>query len=1203
VRAVALRAPGGPEVVARAADSPAGRRSATAAGKESLADPGDGITRTRCRVVVGEGHPFASADRVNVRGLGPPYDGAQVVTFATPTEIHYIVDNPKSTPVTAGARQLPGGFSTSGSPAGHTLDRRLPAPWTGSEWSVAGWVRKTDDGRDASAGGAGVFAAKDCSDARMSPSQPHIVHSGDGTPGTYRLVLPDGPSADFGPATRDVWVHLAVVRSGNSIQLYYDGVAVGSIDVSASPALGSTFLGFGFGFSPNLAASLPCLLDRWGIWLGRALSAAEVSELHGAGSGPVFAALSAGLVSGLSAWYDFDEVSGAGGDASGNGNHLVERGLVPSGEGIAGGIPFSSASTLGLVVGTGRTQICGNGVPSDAGSSSEYLRYVLTVRRDGGVVSFFRNGEPIGSAAIDPGLVGPASGTSQLLSPSDRLSAPHGSFEHFLISGDALTDEQVAGLGGCLSIRTNRTSGVGPLAVLFDATELAQVDRMAKQDYHYLWAFTRAGETALHDGSTAPWRGQAYARCTGFFVSQVFEEEGSYDAHLAVVTPPYDRQGRPQPQSCLFVGKVATIDVEPWPTSTITYYVSSTHPARSNSNPGTSPDAPLASVVAATSKIDRPNVRVLLKAGEEFPIGTVINLSSATGPLLIGSYGDPAAGRPTLIASTRTAYPGSVSSILIDRAYDVRISGIAVQDTGISDESSPEHPKHVFSSSGTRLLLIHDMDVRGSNRLLYLRWDDRCVVVDRCRIDAVGDYAILGDIGNAVAVSRCVLDLNPSQHIIRYQNALRTQITHCNRLSGPFVLKTGGAWATHREETRHSVVTDNFGDLIHYTSSYSQSVLGPIWVTVERNRAREIIFQGDQFSFRDNDTFSGKIGLYDSDAYRSGRSENWRCYGNRLESGRTVTFTPGGRALVNEANENLGAAVLTAPAIGMATAVPDAAILAASGFGAGPKRWSFRWMRRPASGSEPFEPLAGQVALALFDQPEEPGTYEYRLDVVDEAGAEALGAKVATLIVPSSRPEPDYELIPPGPSAGLAGQPSAPFTVSFREGTEVAGPIAVVPRCDGPGRFDPPEVSLSSETPSANFHFIPNPDAPGAWQISTDNDGGLVDPRPVTFLVTLVVAPPPDVPTTIGIEPSDVLPPAERPSPGLAPRPPREDRFHQKGLRPGRVAPGLAPRPSPDRLDPASPALPGVDRPGLSPTPLPSAQGQSLTPRPPGRGS
>jgi hypothetical protein len=1206
---LAVRAPGGPEVVARAADSMAGRRSATAAGLEPLAGTGDGILRVRCRVAVGDGHPFASADRVNVRGLGPPYDGMQILTFATPTEIHYVVDDPVSAAATAGARRFPGGFSASGSPAGHTLDRRLLAPWTGPEWSVSGWVRKADDGRDAAAGGAGIFAAKGCSDARTSPSQPHIVHSGDGTPGSYRLVLPGGPSADFGPATRDVWVHLAAVRSGDSIQLYYDGAPAGSIDVSADPTQGSTFLGLGFGFGPDLAASLPCLLDRWGIWLGRSLSAAEVSALHGGGSGPAFAAMPAGLTAGLSAWYDFDEVSGAGEDASGNGNHLVERGLVPAGEGIAGGIPFSSASTPGLVVGTGRTLIADIGTPSDAGSGSEYLRHVLTVRRDGGVVSFFRNGEPIGSAAIDPGLVGPASGTSRLLSTSDRLPAPHGSIEHVLISAQAMTDEQVAGLGARLSTRTSRTSGVGPLAVLFDATELARVDRMAKQDYHYLWAFTLAGEAALHDTSTAPWRGQAYARSTGFFVSQVFEREGSYDAHLAVVTPPYDRQGRPQPQSCLFVGKVATIDVEPWPESTITYYVSSSHPARDDSNPGTSPDAPLATVVAATSKVNRPNVRVLLKAGEEFPIGTVIDLSSLTGPLLIGSYGDPAAGRPTLIPSTRAAYPAASHSVAIDQTYDVRISGIAVRDTGIGDSTSPEYAKLVFMSGGTRLLLLHDMQILGAHRLLFLRWDDRCVVVDRCGIDGVGDYAIFASIGNAVAVSRCDLDLNPSEHIIRFQNALRTQITHCDRKSGPFIMKLGGAWSTHRYESRYSVVTDNVADLIHTTAPPDHDILGPMWVTIERNFTRDTHSEGDQISVRDNDPvgtspYWGSLGLLDvPGSSRSGASQNWRCYGNRLEPGKRVNFLSGARALVNEGNENTGATSLSAPPIGLAAAVPDAAVLAASGFGDGPGRRSYRWMRRRAGDGGPFRPLAGQVASTLFDMPEEPGAYEYRLDVINEAGAEAQGLGAVTLVVPTARPEPDYVLIPPSPPVGLAGEPSAPFTVSLREGVGLAGPVSLTPGCDGPGRFDPPVISLSGEAPSAPFYFTPDPGDLGTRLISTTNDGTLLDPRPVGFSVTAIVAPPPDSPT-IGIEPPEVLPPVERPAPGLSPRPPRREHSRREvGQRPGSRTQGLAPPSSPKAPDLTGRAAPGAGRQGLSPPPTPGRPGKSLSPRPPGRGS
>ncbi|WP_145279886.1 LamG domain-containing protein [Tautonia plasticadhaerens] len=1177
---LAIRAPGGPEVVARASEALAGRRAATAVEIQTVPDPGDGIVRVRCRVDVGDGHPFANGDRVRVRGLGPPYDGYHPVALATPTEIRYVVEGPMSAPALAGARRLPGASSS----AGHTLDRRLPVAWAGTEWSVAGWVRKADDSRDGVAGGSGVFAAKDGADARLSSTRPHIVHSGGGSPGAYRLSLPGGPAADFGPAPKDAWVHLAAVRSGGAITLYYDGVAAGSIDVSGNPAMGSTFTGFGFGVAPDLGASLPCLLDNWGIWMGRALTGAEVSALHGGGSAPAYGGLAAGLAAGLSAWYDFDEVSGAGEDATGHGHRLVERGLVPAGEGVGGGIPFASASTSGLVVGSGRTLIA-DGIPSEAGTGSEYLRHVLTVRRDGGTVSFFRDGVPIGSSAIDPGLVGPASGTSRLLSPGDRLPAPHGSVDHVVASGAAMADDQVAALAIRLSVRTNRTSGVGPLAVLFDATQVAQVDRMAMQDYYYLWAFTRAGEAALHDGSTAPWRGQAYARSTGFFVSQVFEEEGSYDAHLAVVTPPYDRQGRPQPQSCLFAGKVATVDVTPWPETTITYYVSSTHPARGDSNEGTSPDAPLETVVKAIAKVDRPNVRILLRRGDRFPIRTSLNLSYVTGPLLLGSYGDPDADRPTLVASTRAEFAGSPASIPFNDIYDVRISGLMIQDTGIYDQSSPEYCKLVFSGSNARLLLVHDFENRGTHRFLSMDYTSRALVIDRCRLASAGDYLVIGSAAHAMAVTRCEFEANPELHFFRYQNSLRTQMTHCTRNSGRYIYGAGKSWKNLRWETRFSVVTDTYGDLLGY-SAFGNDRMGPAWAVVERNRLRSLSGQGDQITIRDND-FSvpnASVAMHNGDSILADKSENWRYYGNRLIQGASFHSDAGTRPLVNEGNEPLGVGTMAAPAIGMAVAAPDAAILAAEGPGAGPEPLRFRWMRRRAGGAGPFEPLAGQTASAVLDLPGGPGAYEYRLDVVGESGAEALGSRVVTLEIPTGRPEQGYDLVAPSPPAGLAGRPSDPFAVSLRPGVDPGGPVSVVPSSDGPGRFDPPGVTLSVGAPSATFRYIPDPDGLGAVRISTTNDAGLVDPPAVTFSATTVIVPPPAEPTTpvarpVDLEPPDVVPPARMPAPGLVPRPPA-------------LEPGLAGR-----------GLPAESSGGPAASPFPVLSGRSLAAPPLDRGS
>src|SRR5690606_5540177 len=247
-------------------------------------------------------------------------------------------------------------------------------------------------------------------------------------------------------------------------------------------------------------------------------------------------------------------------------------------------------------------------------------------------------------------------------------------------------------------------------------------------------------------------------RSTGFFVSQVFEQEGRYDAHLAVVTPPYDRRGRPQPQSCLFAGRVATVTVDPWPSSTLTYYVSSTHPSRDDAGPGTSPDAPLATIEQAMKRLDRPNTRILLRRGEQFPFSR-LDFAFKTGPILLGAYGDPAGGRPTMIVSTRAQHPAE-QSVNLTGSFDLRIVGVALRDTGETGAQDPQkRPKMGFYSAGlTRLLLIRDNLVVDSGRFYYIHNTDRAVVLDRNEMRSRGDYTLIAEGAHELSATRNALD-------------------------------------------------------------------------------------------------------------------------------------------------------------------------------------------------------------------------------------------------------------------------------------------------------------------------------------------------------------------------------------------------------------------------------------------------------------
>jgi hypothetical protein len=1136
---LAIKPTGQPEEVVRASDALAGLRSITTATTEAMPLAADNVPRLKCLVTVGPGHPFATTDVIRVSGLGAPFDGEHWVTYATEEEVHYVVDNPTAPPATAGARRFPGGSPTS-NPAPekvvpHTLDHRFPADWSGSEWTVAGWVRKTGEAIDGQVGGSGVFAATDAADLRALGTRPQILHAGDGSPGTYRLDLPGGPSATFGEAPLESWVHLAAVRSGNAITLYRDGLSVATLDVSSDPTLGSIFSGFSFGGNAEMSAGLPCLLDNWGIWLGRALSAAEVGTLLGGGTGLSFAGLPESLKSDVTAWYDFDEVSGTAVDASGK-YPLRERGLVSSGEALGGGIPFDAAVSAGRVRGTGCTQIADE-FTTDAGRALEYRRWVLTVRRSGPEVAFFRNGEFIGSGALTPELLGPPSGVSRILGTSNRFGSPHGAIEHVHLAGSALDDPAIFGLAARFSVRPSRTRGVGPLGVLFDTTTFPGVDRMAVQDYDYLWRFVRSGTQELHDPFLSPVSGQAYARSTGFFVSQVFEDEGDYDAHLVVLSPRYNRRGEPQPQTCLFAGTVATITVEPWPAHGTIYYVSSTHPNRSNSGPGTSPDAPLETISHALTRLTCPYTRILFKRGDVFPFSGTLAITYRRGPMMLGSYGEPTAEKPILLAPQNPE--GNLGHVSLEGNSDLRFSGIASRE--LTSRSKP-----AFRFWGKNFnLTFQDADIRESGMCFHITNGDRSSIVDRSYLGSASDYTLYSEGGFEVSLTRCAMEAFPGQHFVRLNQSQRSQIAHCYRNESPYPITR--TWFTPRHQTRYFVVTDSSGDNLQTVILGSaEHHTGIQWGLIERNNLRFIdLHSSSSTTVRGNvmvnlnqpDHINRHIYWRDEGASRSKRAEDGRGYGNQLLPTMSVRHWLNRSLLVNESNHNFNPEVpLVPPTIVPIAEVPGGTVLAASGFGTGgPEPWSLRWMRRPAGGDAPFEPLVGHKSASIVDLSPAPGSYEYRIDLVTVSGLEAVGSDVVTIEIPGT--QSGYRIEVPTPAECFAGESSLSFRVSL-QGDPPASPVTISPKSNGPGHFDPPSVVLSADAPSAQLRFVPDPapDGVGTWLISTLNDASLVDPDPKTFTVLARVTDPPTEPTDPPTEPTD--PPTEPTDPPTEPTDP-----------------------------------------------------------------
>ena len=79
------------------------------------------------------------------------------------------------------------------------------------------------------------------------------------------------------------WHHIIATRSGNTVTIYVNGVADGTITYSGTPYSTSEPLTFGYG---NNHAHFPGKLDEVAVW-DKGLSAAEITTLYNSGGGSV----------------------------------------------------------------------------------------------------------------------------------------------------------------------------------------------------------------------------------------------------------------------------------------------------------------------------------------------------------------------------------------------------------------------------------------------------------------------------------------------------------------------------------------------------------------------------------------------------------------------------------------------------------------------------------------------------------------------------------------------------------------------------------------------------------------------------------------------------------------------------------------------------------------------------------------------------
>ena len=267
------------------------------------------------------------------------------------------------------------------------------------------------------------------------------------------------------------------------------------------------------------------------------------------------------------------------------------------------------------------------------------------------------------------------------------------------------------------------------------------------------------------------------------------------------------------------------------------------------------------------------------------------------------------------------------------------------------------------------------------------------------------------------------------------------------------------------------------------------------------------------------------------DTPRISKPSEVRYFNNQIKPNTNI-FLDGVSLLVSTGNVTLGSGTLASPGIDLATAGPGMAVLTAAGPSTGSIKRFFQWMRRPGGSSETFTPLFGQKASTVFDLPPSSGAFEYRLDVVDENSATAVGAVTASVMVEDSVVPASYVLQAPSPLSGLVGEPSGPFSVTL-QGSAPATPVTITPKCDHLGHFEPPQVILSAGLLSADFRFIPEEIA--TITISMTNDSALTNPDPMSFTATVPVGVPTEKPTEITPKPELFKPEPEPIGPGGGP--------------------------------------------------------------------
>ncbi|HTF90346.1 MAG TPA: PKD domain-containing protein [Planctomycetota bacterium] len=321
----------------------------------------------------------------------------------------------------------------------------------------------------------------------------------------------------------------------------------------------------------------------------------------------------------------------------------------------------------------------------------------------------------------------------------------------------------------------SRTTGVAPLLVVFDAVDTASpswtsgVAQPANGDFgsfQHSWNF---GDLS---GGTWPFSGRPQNEDTGYVAAHVFEQPGTYEVTLHVLTA--------ADQDMAYTQNITVL-----PFTGTTYYVSSS--SGNNGNSGTSQGSPLATFDAGIAK-SASNVRILFKRGDSFPTAGIRTINSI-GPGIVGAYGTGA--NPVVLTSTAT----NADSTLTVRGNDWRITDLNFVGAGVGGDDTGRSIS-IGTTGGNKVQNFLALRVGATGYGTGIEWPDAWIggnvpdfqenigIVD-CHLHDLDQYGMyVGGLHLAVLGNR-VENITPTgEHILRIWHMHKSLVSH-NYLSTP----------------------------------------------------------------------------------------------------------------------------------------------------------------------------------------------------------------------------------------------------------------------------------------------------------------------------------------------------------------------------------------------------------------------------------